>query len=99
MIEREQAKDKDKIDFEERWQVIHYIRSLQAKEAKMEYSPMVNTLNAAFGTPGAKFKSMAAGHDADDEHHMDAGGHDGDHGAEQEGHDGDTDHGDDHSKK
>lgn len=84
---------KDKISYEERWQVIHYIRSLQAKETKTEYSEMANTLNASFGTPGAKFVGMAGGHDADEEHHMDAGGHEGDH-------DGDAaDHGNDHSKK
>ena len=43
----------DKISYEERWQVIHYIRSLQAKEKKLEYSAESNTLNAAFGTPSA----------------------------------------------
>lgn len=44
---------KDKISYEERWQVIHYIRSLQAKELKMEYNADVNTLNPVFGTPVA----------------------------------------------
>lgn len=42
----------DKLSFEERWQVIHYIRSLQAKEKKLNYSADANTLNPAFGTPG-----------------------------------------------
>ena len=32
---------KDKISYEERWQVIHYIRSLQAKDKKLEYSEQV----------------------------------------------------------
>ena len=36
---------KDKLSFEERWNVIHYIRSLQAKELKLEYNQMSNTLN------------------------------------------------------
>ena len=36
---------KDKLSFEERWNVIHYIRSLQAKELKLEYNQMANTLN------------------------------------------------------
>lgn len=36
---------KDKLSFEERWQVIHYIRSLQAKELKLEYNQYLNTLN------------------------------------------------------
>lgn len=36
---------KDKLSYEERWQVIHYIRSLQAKELKLTYNQEVNTLN------------------------------------------------------
>ncbi|WP_020534099.1 c-type cytochrome [Lewinella cohaerens] len=43
----------DKISYEERWQVIHYIRSLQAKEAGATYNEDENTFNAAFGIPGA----------------------------------------------
>lgn len=77
---------KDKLSYEERWQVIHYIRALQARETGAEYSPMVNTLNPAFGTPGAEFKGMAAGHSTDGEHHMEPGSHDGDaadHGTDQ----------------
>jgi mono/diheme cytochrome c family protein len=35
----------DKLSFEERWQVIHYIRSLQAKSKNLEYSEKVNTLS------------------------------------------------------
>jgi mono/diheme cytochrome c family protein len=35
----------DKLSFEERWQVIHYIRSLQAKALKLEYNQLTNTLN------------------------------------------------------
>lgn len=35
----------DKLSFEERWQVIHYIRSLQAKANNKEYSEEANTLN------------------------------------------------------
>lgn len=35
----------DKLSFEERWEVIHYIRSLQAKEKKLEYSETANTLS------------------------------------------------------
>ncbi len=35
----------DKLSYEERWQVIHYIRSLQAKELKKEYNALVNTFN------------------------------------------------------
>ena len=43
---------KDKMSYEERWQVIHYIRSLQAKDRKLAYSEEENTLNAA-GEPAA----------------------------------------------
>lgn len=44
----------DKLNFEERWHVVHYIRSLQAKEKKLEYSENANTLNPAWGVPLAK---------------------------------------------
>ena len=36
---------KDKISYEERWNVIHYIRALQAKELKKTYNQLENTLN------------------------------------------------------
>lgn len=36
---------KDKLSYEERWQVIHYIRSLQAKSLKLAYDEQENTLN------------------------------------------------------
>lgn len=51
---------KDKINYEERWQVIHYIRSLQAADAGAEYNQAVNTLNAQHGTPLAEFDAQAA---------------------------------------
>ncbi len=35
----------DKLSFEERWQVIHYIRSLQAKSKSLDYSEKANTLS------------------------------------------------------
>lgn len=35
----------DKLSFEERWQVIHYIRSLQAKSKNLAYDETANTLN------------------------------------------------------
>ncbi len=43
----------DKLSFEERWQVIHYIRSLQAKGKKLEYSETANTLTTAPSAPPA----------------------------------------------
>ncbi len=36
---------KDKLNYEERWQVIHYIRSLQAREHGKVYNQYTNTLN------------------------------------------------------
>lgn len=33
----------DKLSYKERWNVIHYIRSLQSKEAELVYSPVKNT--------------------------------------------------------
>jgi len=42
----------DKLSYEERWQVIHYIRSLQAKTAGATYSETANTLNN-FDMPAA----------------------------------------------
>lgn len=41
----------DKLSYEERWQVIHYIRSLQAAKNSAKYDESANTLNPAFGTP------------------------------------------------
>lgn len=35
----------DKLDYEERWQVIQYIRSLQAEVKGLEYNHLENTLN------------------------------------------------------
>ncbi len=51
---------KDKLSYEERWQVIHYIRGLQATEKGLEYGPEVNTFNPAFGTPNSEYDPMAA---------------------------------------
>ena len=92
----------DKLSYEERWQVIHYIRSIQAKDRKLVYSETANTLNNA-ATPGASMPHkmakavklsvpmLAGGHGAHDSGH-DAGhdNHDGhDHGTEKHdaGHD------------
>ncbi len=51
---------KDKLSFEERWQVIHYIRSLQAKELKLEYNQYVNTLNDIDRPAGDTGKGVTA---------------------------------------
>ena len=36
----------DKLSYEERWQVVHYVRSLQADTYDKEYNQYVNTLNS-----------------------------------------------------
>lgn len=86
---------KDKISYEERWQVIHYIRGLQAKEKGLEYNQASNTLNPAFGTPLAKFSVQAANqsHNATGHHAPDQ------HGEDLEGEAHGEDHGDGHSRK
>ncbi len=46
---------KDKLSYEERWQVLHYIRSLQAAHTQKEYSPNLNTYDSA-SIPSALWK-------------------------------------------
>lgn len=58
---------KDKMNYEERWQVIHYIRALQAKETGTEYSPEVNTLDPAVGTPVSEYDGALAVRMTDEE--------------------------------
>ncbi|MFQ5447233.1 MAG: c-type cytochrome [Saprospiraceae bacterium] len=50
----------DKLSFEERWQVIHYIRSLQAKAKKVKYSEDVNELNPEFDIPASQLPAPEA---------------------------------------
>ena len=100
----------DKLSYEERWNVIHYIRSVQAGLRDAEYSENANTLNTA-AIPGASIAKPVMAKNMDShEHHdeMHGAGHDaghngddhGDHGhdAGQEGagHDKDN-HSNDHS--
>lgn len=63
----------DKISYEERWNVIHYIRSLQAKELKLTYNQLENTLNDIDQPAGKDYLAVhmvdhAEGHDVDIEH-------------------------------
>lgn len=88
---------KDKLSYEERWHVIHYIRSLQAKEKKLVYSQSENTLNAV-GVPGGSKpskmgQSMMAKLDVPMLDHHGDDHHEGDHGA----HSSDAGHGEEHS--
>ncbi len=49
----------DKLSYEERWNVIHYIRSLQAKSLKVKYNSEVNEMNPDFGVPVSMVKAVA----------------------------------------
>lgn len=54
----------DKLSFEERWQVMHYIRSLQAKAKGLKYDEKMNTLSniekPANGTAGGPARALSA---------------------------------------
>ena len=61
---------KDKLNYEERWQVIHHIRALQANAAGLTYNENENTLNE-YAVPAASVKSekdVMAEAKTDDEH-------------------------------
>jgi len=83
----------DKMSYEERWQVIHYIRALQAKEKGLVYTEEKNTLNNV-GIPGAsvpkkktrttKVLVPTLAHSGN--HGHDAGHGDGGHGKEHDDH-------------
>ena len=100
---------KDKISYEERWNVIHYIRSLQAKELKLEYSQTANTLNTVDMPAGENYMADNMMHEVEIDHednhhhiegeHIDAHnheGHDEDHHGMDNHHD-EHDHDDDHN--
>ena len=55
----------DKLSYAERWNVIHYIRSLQAKEKKLEYTPEANTLNSSAITEKAWIAQYGSAEGAD----------------------------------
>jgi mono/diheme cytochrome c family protein len=50
----------DKLSYEERWDVIHYIRACQAEEKKLDYNENQNTLKAVVGIPDSLFKALIA---------------------------------------
>ncbi|MEO1262576.1 MAG: cytochrome c [Bacteroidota bacterium] len=72
----------DKLSYEERWNVIHYIRLLQAKELKVKYDSETNELNPDFGVP----QSMVHIEEMHEEDHGPENGEDG-YGHEDESHD------------
>ena len=88
----------DKLSYEERWQVIHYIRLLQAKSLKLEYSAEKNTLNSV-DVPAAEFVSTLPAMDKEAVHEGDGHGNDDAHGHDDgHGHDGDAEHKNDHDE-
>ncbi len=81
---------KDKLSYEERWQVIHYIRGLQAKEKKLAYNETENTLNE-WAIAGSMVKKMASTMDVEHAEHLEVehseqgdyeDGHSEDHGSQ-----------------
>lgn len=74
----------DKMNSEERWQVVHYIRALQAKNKNLAYSQIENTFTSVDIPAGIDYIVQASSYDAskkhsedghiekEDEHHMDA---------------------------
>lgn len=79
----------DKLSYEERWQVIHHIRALQAKEKKLVYSADANTLNPVFGQPESQMEVIAHNDTADEveeEAHEGEAHSDEDHGHDEGGH-------------
>ena len=91
---------KDKLSHNERWNVIHYIRSLHAKEMGVAYNQMENGLNS-IDEPAGEIALMEESHeDHDEAHGSDHGAHDGDHdahGHDADNHDDDHGHDDEHS--
>lgn len=69
----------DKLSYEERWQVIHYIRSLQAKEKGLVYSELENTLNDV-DIPGATIEVVS---EVTVDEEIGGAAHDEDHGNHQ----------------
>lgn len=64
----------DKVSYEERWQIIHYIRELQAKERKLEYTQYQNTLNNIDRPAGDIVEISMGDHDTDDHSEDEHGG-------------------------
>jgi mono/diheme cytochrome c family protein len=51
---------RDKLSYEERWQVIHYIRNMQAGAKQLKYDDKENTFFPAAGTPYAVVEAKKA---------------------------------------
>ena len=57
----------DKMSYKERWDVIHWVRALQAKDKKLVYNATENTYNPIFGTPEGIAPILAQLGDEDEE--------------------------------
>lgn len=95
---------KDKLTHNERWNVIHYIRSLHAKELGVAYNQMGNGLNS-IDEPAGEIAVIEDSHHEESHGEHDAHGSDHDahgsdhdaHGHDADGHDDDHGHDDEHS--
>jgi mono/diheme cytochrome c family protein len=85
----------DKLSYEERWNVIHYIRALQAKELKVAYDENSNTLNPDFGVPFASLEDWTLAMNSSQESGDDGVNHN-DHSEGEHSHDGDSHGGEGH---
>ena len=83
---------KDKLSYEERWQVIHHIRSLQAAEKKVKYNADVNELNSV-EIPANKVAHTIHVHQGDEDSEE---GHSHDSHSEDHDHHGEGDHDSEH---
>ena len=86
---------KDKLSYEERWQVIHYIRSLQAKEQGLVYSESANTFTNDM--PGAAILAQIEAERAHKEETGEGGESHGDEDHGEEDHGNEHGHDDDHN--
>jgi mono/diheme cytochrome c family protein len=50
----------DKLSYQERWDVIHYIRACQAAEKKLDYNEKTNTLKPTAAITDSAYQAMAA---------------------------------------
>ena len=57
----------DKMSYKERWEVIHWVRALQAKDQGTLYTATENTYNPSFGTPSGVAPILAALADEDED--------------------------------
>jgi len=88
---------KDKLSYNERWNVIHYIRSLQAKDKQLVYNQNENTLNN-IEIPAGNMSSQIGMHEDHGNHYNEDGEATDGEGVHGEGLHGVGTHGSDHSQ-